>query len=120
MVKYLHEALFATSFDDGTCHADLGGGRCVAAALPGGTDNSGVFLLDNDGYVLPVDMSSCRERLSELIVGSIVRATGICIFNIENYRPNTVFPQITGFTLDVVDNEKSVVEVGHQREIRGG
>ena len=73
--------------------------------LPGGTDDSGVFLLDNDGYVLPVDMSSCRERLSELIVGSIVRATGICIFNIENYRPNTVFPQITGFTLVVRKGE---------------
>ena len=69
--------------------------------LPGGTDDSGVFLLDNDGYVLPVDMSSCREKLSELAVGSVVRATGICIFNIENYRPNTVFPQITGFTLVV-------------------
>jgi len=67
--------------------------------LPGGTDDSGVFLLDNAGYVLPVDMSSCREKLSELAVGSVVRATGICIFNIENYRPNTVFPQITGFTL---------------------
>ena len=77
----------------------------VVKVLPGGTDNSGVFLLDNDGYVLPVDMSSCRERLSELIVGSIVRATGICIFNIENYRPNTVFPQITGFTLVVRKGE---------------
>ena len=73
--------------------------------LPGGTDDSGVFLLDNDGYVLPVDMSSCGERLAELAVGSVVRATGICIFNIENYRPNTVFPQITGFTLVVRKGE---------------
>lgn len=79
--------------------------RGTVKVLPGGTDDSGVFLLDNDGYMMPVDMSSCREKLSELAADSVVRATGICIFNIENYRPNTVFPQITGFTLVVREGE---------------
>jgi len=37
--------------------------------------------------------------LDGLVVGSVLKATGVCILNIDNWRPNAIFPQIDGFTL---------------------
>lgn len=69
--------------------------------LPGDASNDGVFQIDNDGYLLPVDASACRPAMEGLVVGSVIQATGLCILNIDNYRSNTVFPQINGCTLVV-------------------
>ena len=69
--------------------------------LPGSANNTGVFQIDNIGYSLLVDVSACPSALEGLSVGSVIQATGLCILNIDNYRPNAVFPQINGCTLVV-------------------
>lgn len=81
----------------------------VVMTLPGEADNACTFQIDNNGYLLPVDVSSCRTVVESLVVGAVIRVTGVCILNIGNYRPNEVFPQVSGFSLVV--NDASGIEV---------
>lgn len=71
----------------------------------GGAD---VICIDNNGYSIPIDVSSCHHVLDTLSIGCRIRATGVCLLNIGNYRPNDVFPQVNGFTL-VVRNADDIV-----------
>lgn len=66
--------------------------------LPGELENA-VVQIDNNGHLLSLDASSCPEALEGLVLGSTVEATGVCILNIDNCRPNDIFPQSRGFTL---------------------
>ena len=58
-----------------------------------------VIYLDGDGVTVPVEISSIERKLAELAVGSIVEVTGVCVFDIDNWRPNAAFPQIKGFRI---------------------
>lgn len=81
----------------------------VVMTLPGEADNACTFLIDNNVYLLPVEVSSCRSVVERLVVGAVIRVTGVCVLNIGNYRPNEAFPQVSGFTLVV--NDASGIEV---------
>ena len=63
------------------------------------TLNDAVMQIDNDGHLLGLDVTSCPEVLKDLTIGSTIEATGVCVLNIDNCRPNDIFPQSHGFTL---------------------
>ena len=59
----------------------------------------GAFHLEDGDHLVPVDASSAREALPTLEVGCTVEVTGVCVMNIESWRPSAPFPRIKGFTL---------------------
>ena len=50
-------------------------------------------------YIVPVDISSLKGPLNDVPLDSTVEATGICLLDVDNWKPNSVFPKIRGFTL---------------------
>lgn len=74
----------------------------VVQTLPGDAKD-GIVRIDSDGYAVPLDASACPAVLDGLTVGCRVKATGLCLLNIENYRSNNVFPQVRGFSLILRD-----------------
>ena len=57
-------------------------------------------LLVNDGrFNLPVDCSATPEVLDRLAEGSEIEVSGICVMESESWRPNTVFPKVSGLFL---------------------
>lgn len=57
--------------------------------------------LDCDGYSLPVDFSAVPNALNGIEIDCTLEATGICVMETENWRPQLPFPQIKGFFLVV-------------------
>lgn len=57
------------------------------------------FHLEDDGHLVPVDATSSQKALTALEVGCTVEVTGICVLNVESWRPSAPFPRIKGFTL---------------------
>ena len=68
--------------------------------MPNTHDND-IIQMQSDGYTIPIDTSFCPEVRRELSVGCTISASGICVMNIDNFRPNAAFPRIQGFTLIV-------------------
>ena len=67
--------------------------RGIVRSLPSiGYD--GRFYLESDGYTLPVDISANPVLAEKLEIGSVIDLTGVCVMDIENWRPNLVFPHI--------------------------
>ena len=69
----------------------------IIRSLPQSED--GKFYLEDGDFLVPVDASAASDALRGLEVGCTIRATGICVMNIESWRPTAVFPRIDGFTL---------------------
>ena len=67
--------------------------RGTVRSLPS-VGNDGRFYLESDGYTLPVDISANPVLAEKLEIGSVVDVTGVCVMDIENWRPNLVFPHI--------------------------
>ena len=65
------------------------------------------FMLDDKGLSLSVNISSCPQALQMLKSGAEVEATGICVADIEGWRPNNVFPSIRSVFL-VVRNAEDI------------
>lgn len=57
------------------------------------------MILSSDGYLVPVDAGTNPEALDGIPVGSRVSVTGICVMNIDDWRPAAPFPRIRGFTV---------------------
>ena len=57
------------------------------------------FYLEDGPCLVPVDASSAPDRMNGLEVGSTVEVTGVCVMNVESWRPSSAFPRIRGFTL---------------------
>lgn len=67
--------------------------RGIVRSLPS-IGNDGRFYLESDGYTLPVDISANPVLAEKLEIGSVIDVTGVCVMDIENWRPNLVFPHI--------------------------
>ena len=62
-------------------------------------DPAARMLLSCDDNIIPVDASSCPAALDRLEINSVVSIIGICVFDVQNWNPNIVFPRIKGLTL---------------------
>lgn len=56
-------------------------------------------VLTSDGYFIPVEHGPADETLRALPVGSRVSLEGICIMDIDEWRPNAPFPRVRGFSV---------------------
>ena len=73
--------------------------RGVVRSLPGIGDRSETMYIESDSFIVPVDAGGATNAFRELPVGSAVEVSGVCVLEIENWRPNMVFPRVKGFTV---------------------
>ena len=70
----------------------------VKSISSGGIDGSRLYL-ESDDYLLPVELDSFPHAAERIPIGAIVEVTGICILDLENWRPNVLLPRIRGISL---------------------
>lgn len=56
--------------------------------------NGDTLNVEDGSFLVPV---VAPEANPDIEPGSVVEATGICVLDLENWRPNAAFPQIRGF-----------------------
>lgn len=56
-------------------------------------------VLSADGYFIPVEHGPADETLMKLPAGSRISVVGICIMDIDNWRPGAPFPRVRGFSV---------------------
>ncbi len=69
----------------------------IVRSLPSGEDGR-LYLADGD-FLVPVDVGAVSDAFAGLAVGCRLAVTGVCVMNVEGWRPTAVFPRIDGFTL---------------------
>lgn len=69
----------------------------VVRSLPSGEERR-LYLADGD-FLVPVDASAVPNATGGLVLGCRLAVTGVCVMNVEGWRPTAVFPRIEGFTL---------------------
>ena len=69
------------------------------ATLPGG--DSERLNIEADNCIVPVELDPRAEESPGLVPDAIVEATGVCVMETENWRPNSIFPRMKGFFLVV-------------------
>ena len=68
-------------------------------ALPAAGNGDFRLNLSCDGYDVPVDFSPVPEALGKIEDGCTIEATGVCVIETENWRPQTPFPHAKGFSV---------------------
>lgn len=63
-----------------------------------------------DGVQVNVDAASCPKALEALQPGSVLDVVGVCILDIDNWRPGTFLPPIKGYRL-VLRNARDLTVV---------
>lgn len=73
--------------------------RGIVRNIVASTPSDAKFHLDCDGFDIPVDVSARPDALDAIGIGYEVNVTGVCLMDIDPWRPNAPFPHITGVTL---------------------
>ena len=71
----------------------------VIRAVTRQPDAPEVITIESDGVLLPVDSGSTPGAFDDAEIGSKVEATGICVMESENWRPQHVLPTISSVKL---------------------
>ena len=66
----------------------------IVLNIPADGGNRGVLHVENGGFVIPVDASSCPSAFRGLEIGSRINVVGVFVFEAENWHDNAVFPKI--------------------------
>ena len=82
---------------------------CVRGLSSDGNGNPRL-LLEQDGLVMLLDCSCCKDVAAAVPVGSMVEATGICILDSESWTPNNGLPRVKGMLL-VPRSAKDIIVV---------
>ena len=76
--------------------------RVRGRAIDGSNDiERNVLQLAEDGFSVRVDASSAPDALSGVEPGSVVSVVGVCVPDVEVWRPNLLVPRVRGFTVVV-------------------
>ena len=67
------------------------------------------LLLAADGFSVQIDCSNARESISDIEVGSVVSATGVCVLESDFWRPSAPLPKIKSLFLAARSNADIVV-----------
>jgi signal transduction histidine kinase len=62
-------------------------------------NEEGLFMIENEGLLVPVYASAALGKTAEMEIGCTIEVAGTCIMDIEDWRANSVFPQIHRFLL---------------------
>ena len=71
----------------------------IVRSLPKAESVHGLLYLEDDGFIVPVNADAAASTLSKLQIGCVVEATGVCVMDVDVWRPNAVFPRIRGYKL---------------------
>ena len=69
----------------------------VVRAISRPPDEAGRLTIEKDGMLTTVDSGTSPEAMNGVAIGCTVEATGVCVMETENWRPQRVVPSITGF-----------------------
>ena len=73
--------------------------RGRVATLPGGDGER--LNLEADNCIVPVETDLRAAEQLDLVADAVVEATGVCVMETENRRPDSIFPRMKGFFLVV-------------------
>ena len=73
----------------------------LVRSLPSPENAYGRMTLECGKYTIPVDANACPQALEGIDIGCKVEVSGICLIEIDNWRPNAPFPHIEGFAVIV-------------------
>lgn len=73
--------------------------RGIVRSLPHPKDTNGRIYLEADGFLIPLDFSRFPDSVKSLEVGCVAEASGTCVLESDNWRPNSIFPSIKGIVL---------------------
>jgi len=65
----------------------------IVRGLPS-VESDGRIILEDGGFLLPVDFSKCPAALDGVDIGCTVEVNGIAVMEVDNWRPSAIFPQI--------------------------
>lgn len=63
------------------------------------SSTTGLIEMEQNGLKFTVDLSTLPGSANELTEGCLVSVTGICVLDMNDWRPNDVFPRIRGFKI---------------------
>lgn len=73
----------------------------IVRSLPAeGLSNSRLYL-ENDSYIMPIDVGACPQSIGGISVGSRIRVAGICVIDVPNWQPDRIVPRIEDVLLVV-------------------
>ena len=81
----------------------------VVRNLPTLENGNGRLMLDNGGFLIPIDASSCPSAFEGLSMDCEASVTGVFIFEARNWRINDIFPKIDDIAIVVRRPEDVVV-----------
>ena len=73
----------------------------IVRSLPAVGNSDDRLYMECEKYIVPVDLSSCRDSLVDVCIGCRISVTGACVMETENWHPNSVFPHVRGFMVAV-------------------
>ena len=76
--------------------------RGTVRSLRENASGDGIVTIESEGILVPV--VTRKEDLQDLVPDCVIEATGICVFSIEDWRPSTPIPRITGFSVVTRDH----------------
>ena len=68
-------------------------------SVPARQDGVGRLIIDDGGHNIPIDFTANPEMMDGLSIGCKILVSGICVLDIENWRPNAIVPRIKGVFL---------------------
>ena len=68
-------------------------------SVPARQDGVGRLIIDDGGHNIPIDFTANPEMMDGLTIGCKILVSGICVLDIENWRPNAIVPRIKGVFL---------------------
>ena len=75
--------------------------RGIARSIPEEANPNKTLYVESDQYIIPVDFFSCPAICNGLTVGCEIEVSGTCVMDSENWRQNSVFPQLKSVFLVV-------------------
>lgn len=66
-------------------------------SVPSALDSGERIIVDDGSVNVPIDVSAQPDIANGLAIGCQVEVSGTCVIEIENWRPNAIFPRIKGF-----------------------
>lgn len=81
----------------------------ILRSLPVENAKGNTFYVESDGIMIPIENGRNVQNLPDMEIGCTVEVTGICWFDIDNWRPNAVFPRFKGMRLVLQHPEDIVI-----------
>ena len=73
--------------------------RGIVRRTPRADTPDDLLYIEDNGFLVAINGTASAERLGDVQIGCTVEVTGVCVMNVDVWRPNAVFPVIHGYTL---------------------